>query len=145
MKRLSLLALFVFVVLSGLVAAPLAQQTPQKPFVPVEDEMLWKPDPANWLSWRRTLDSHGFSPLDQVNRNNVSKLQMVWTRPMGTGNQESTPLVYNGVMYVPNSGDYIQAFDAKTGAPIWENRRDLRGGRGSNNRNIAIWGTTIID
>jgi hypothetical protein len=28
----------------------------ERPYVPVTDEMLWKPDPANWLSWRRTLD-----------------------------------------------------------------------------------------
>jgi alcohol dehydrogenase (cytochrome c) len=54
-------------------------------FVPVTDEMLWKPSPSNWLSWRRTLDSQGFSPLDQVDRTNVGKLKMVWARGMGTG------------------------------------------------------------
>jgi PQQ-dependent dehydrogenase (methanol/ethanol family) len=134
--------------LAGAVAfgASSAAQEPQKPFVPVEDEMLWKPDPANWLSWRRTLDSHGFSPLDQVNRNNVKQLRLAWTRPMGTGNQEATPLVYDGVMFVPNSGDYIQAFDAKSGDLLWESRRTLpQGVRGGSNRNIAIWGRTIID
>ena len=50
------------------------------PYVPVTDEMLWKPDPANWLSWRRTLDGWGYSPLDQIDRNNVSRLKMIWTR-----------------------------------------------------------------
>src|SRR5512134_1790684 len=60
-------------------------------FVPVTDEMLWKPSPSNWLSWRRTLDSHGYSPLDQIDRSNVSKLKMVWARGMGAGNMESTP------------------------------------------------------
>jgi alcohol dehydrogenase (cytochrome c) len=121
-------------------------QEPLKPFVPVEDEMLWKPSPDNWLSWRRTLDSHGFSPLDQVDRTNVDQLRMVWTRPMGPGNQEATPLVYDGVMYVPNRGDYIQAFDAVTGELLWETRRTLpQGVRGATNRNIAIWGRTIID
>src|SRR6478736_3386571 len=54
-------------------------------FVPVTDEMLWKPSPSNWLSWRRTLDSQGFSPLDQIDRTNVSKLKMAWARGMGTG------------------------------------------------------------
>ena len=35
-------------------------------FVTMTDEMLWKPDSANWLSWRRTLDGWGYSPLDQI-------------------------------------------------------------------------------
>src|SRR5262245_31467620 len=79
-------------------------------FVPVTDAMLQKPDPANWMMWRRTLDGWGYSPLNQVNRNNVSQLRMVWTRGMGPGNtQESTPLVYDGVMYLPQPGDFIQA------------------------------------
>jgi alcohol dehydrogenase (cytochrome c) len=115
-------------------------------FVPVTDEMLWKPSPSNWLSWRRTLDSQGFSPLDQIDRSNVARLKMVWARGMGAGNMESTPLVYDGVMYAPGPADYIQALDAKTGDLIWENRRKLpEGVRGGTNRNIAIWGTTLID
>ena len=50
--------------------------------MPVTDEMLWKPSPADWLMWRRTLDSWGFSPLNQINRNNVRQLKMMWTRGM---------------------------------------------------------------
>jgi PQQ-dependent dehydrogenase (methanol/ethanol family) len=117
---------------------------PQRPFTPVTDEMLWKPSPSDWLSWRRTLDSHGFSPLTQINRSNVGQLKMMWARPMGAGNQESTPLAYNGVLYVPNTGDYIMAIDVKTGELLWEARRKLTG-RGATNRNMAIWGTTLID
>jgi alcohol dehydrogenase (cytochrome c) len=125
-----------------------AQETAgAKPFVPVTDEMLQKPDPANWLMWRRTLDSQGFSPLTQINRSNVSQLKMSWTRPMGPGNvQEATPLVYDGVMYIPNPGDYIMAVDAKTGNLLWEYKRTAPGVRnGATNRNIAIWGNLIID
>ena len=71
---------------------------------------------------------------------------MVWARGMGAGNMESTPLVYDGVMYAPGPADYIQAIDAKTGDLLWENRRKLpEGVRGGTNRNIAIWGTTLID
>ena len=115
-------------------------------FVPVTDEMLWKPSPSNWLSWRRTLDSQGFSPLDQIDRTNVGKLKMVWARGMGAGNMETTPLVYDGVMYTPGPADWIQAINAKTGDLIWENRRKLpEGVRGGTNRNMAIWGTTLID
>ena len=66
-----------------------AAQEATRPFVPVTDEMLQKPDPANWLSWRRTTDSRGYSPLNQINTNNVAKLRMVWARGSGTGNQEA--------------------------------------------------------
>jgi alcohol dehydrogenase (cytochrome c) len=51
--------------------------------------MLWKPDPANWLSWRRTLDGWGYSPLDQIDRTNVSRIRMVWARGLGTGTVEA--------------------------------------------------------
>jgi PQQ-dependent dehydrogenase (methanol/ethanol family) len=123
-----------------------AAPSSQKPFVPVTDEMLWKPDPSDWLTWRRTLDSQAFSPLDQINRNNVSQMRMVWARGMGPGNQESTPLVYDGVMYVPNSRDFIMAMDAKSGDLLWEYKRQYAGGiTGGTNRNMAIWGTTLID
>jgi hypothetical protein len=123
-----------------------AQETTRK-FVPVTDAMLQKPNPGDWLMWRRTLNSWGYSPLDQINRNNVAQLKLVWTRGMAAGgSQESTPLVYDGVMYIPNSGDYIQAVDAKTGDLIWDYQRKLRdNARRSQNRNIAIWGNLIID
>src|ERR1041385_6059115 len=76
-----------------------AQERVRK-FVPVTDAMLQKPDAANWMMWRRTLDGWGYSPLNQVNRNNVSQLKLAWTRGMAAGSsQESTPLVYDGVMY----------------------------------------------
>ena len=110
MKRFHILTLFVFVVAAGLVSTLLAQQqAAQKPFVPIQDELLWKPDPADWLSWRRTLDGQGFSPLNEINRNNVKQLRLMWTKPISGNQNESTPLVYKGVMYVPNSGDIIQA------------------------------------
>ncbi|HET9219936.1 MAG TPA: PQQ-binding-like beta-propeller repeat protein [Terriglobia bacterium] len=115
-------------------------------FVPVTDAMLQKPDPADWLMWRRTLDGWGYSPLDQINRENVAKLQTVWKREMTTGgSNESTPLVHDGVMYLPNTGDKIQAIDAKSGELIWEYQRPLRDNRRGTNRNIAIYGSLIID
>jgi len=124
-----------------------ASPTATRPFVPVTDEMLQKPDPANWLMWRRTLDSQGFSPLNQINRNNVAQLKMTWSRGMGPGGQqEATPLIYNGVMYIPNPADLIHAVDAKTGDLLWEYKRELPAGvRGGTNRAIGIWGTTIVD
>src|SRR3954447_14157863 len=46
---------------------------------PVTDAMILNPPPADWLSWRRTLNQWGFSPLDQINQKNVAQLRLVWT------------------------------------------------------------------
>src|SRR5690606_41111935 len=81
-------------------------------FVPVTVEMLQNPDPAYWLMWRRTLDNWGYSPLDQINRNNVHQLELAWSRRLADGDQEGTALVYDGVMYFPNPFDITQAIDA---------------------------------
>ena len=45
---------------------------------PVTDALLQDPPPGDWLSWRRTRNSHGYSPLDQVTRDNVDELQLAW-------------------------------------------------------------------
>jgi alcohol dehydrogenase (cytochrome c) len=133
------------VVLCG---AAMRAQEERRDFVPVTDAMLQQPNPADWLMWRRTLDAWGYSPLDQINRGNVARLRVAWTRDMAPGRNEPTPLVYNGIMYLPNPSDVIQALDARSGTPIWEYRRELpKDLRRSNesNRNITIYGTTIID
>src|SRR4051812_7311087 len=119
MKRFpTVLALSALLLIGGL---KIRAQEGTRKFIPVTDAMLQKPDPADWPMWRRTLDSWGYSPLNQINRNNVTQLRLAWTRGMAEGNtQESTPLVYSGVMYLPNSGDYIQALDAKSGDLIWD-------------------------
>ena len=115
-------SLLLFTLAGGLSAW--AQPAPA-PFVPVTDKILQNPDPADWLMWRRTLNSWGFSPLTQINRANVGKLKMVWTRGMGPGIQEATPLIYKGVMYLPNPSDYVQAIQAATGDLLWEYKRKL--------------------
>jgi len=132
-------------VLSGGVAIRAQQVT--RGFVPVTDAMLQKPDPADWLMWRRTLDGWGYSPLNQITRNNVAQLRMVWTRGLvGPGNQEGTPLVHDGVMFLPSPGDDIMAVDAKTGDLLWEYKRKLpEGVRPKTDRTLAIWGNTIIN
>ena len=125
-----------------------SQSTPD--FVPVTDAMLQAPAPEDWLMWRRTLDSWGFSPLDEITRDNVGQLRLLWTRALTEGFQSGTPLVYDDIMYMPNPNDVIQAIDAATGDLIWEHRRDIpedvrRGGLSGNNRNIAIYDDLIID
>ena len=133
-------------------AAGPAQAQPQGEFTPVTDAMLQDPAPGDWLMWRRTLDGWGYSPLDQIDRGNVGELRMVWSRALTAGNQQGTPLVYGGVMYMPNPRDVIQAIDAVTGDLLWEYRRprpdDLEeyvaASLAEANRNIAIYGNLII-
>ena len=56
-------------------------------FVPVTDAMLHDPAPGDWLTWRRTLDGWGYSPLDEIDRDNVGRLRMVWARGLAPGRQ----------------------------------------------------------
>jgi alcohol dehydrogenase (cytochrome c) len=132
--------------IAGAVAIGRGQGATRK-YSTVTDAMLRKPDPGDWLAWRRTLDGWGYSPLDQINRTNVARLKMVWTRGLiGPGNQEGTPLVHDGVMFIPNPGDNILAVDATTGDLIWEYRRKLpEGVRPKTNRTLAMWGDLILN
>ena len=143
-------------VLAVAASAPLAgagQPDEDAGFVPVTDEMLQDPAPGDWLMWRRTLDGWGYSPLDQIDRDNVGELRMVWSRALTEGRQQGTPLAYGGVLYMPNPADVIQAIDAVTGDLVWEHRREVPDDIGDyvfntlweNNRNIAIYGSTILD
>ena len=130
---------------------PVHTQSPSS-FVPITDAMLQNPSDEDWLMWRRTLDSWGYSPLDEINTDNVDQLRLVWSRGLRQGAQQGTPLAYNGMLYMPNPNDIIQAINAVTGDLVWEYQRpipadvnDYLGGLISVNRNIAIYGTTIID
>ena len=95
-----------------------------KNYVPVTDAMLKNPDPGDWLMIRRNYQAWSYSPLNQVATSNVKDLQLVWTWAMneGTGANEPTPIVHNGVMFLANVGNIVQALDARTGELIWENR-----------------------
>ena len=95
-----------------------------RPFVPVTQATLVAPDPADWLHISRTYDQHRFSPLTQINKGNVAQLRMTWSRGLPAGTQESTPVVYRGVMYVMAPGASIQALDATTGDLLWEYQRN---------------------
>ena len=143
--------LALVVLLLGPLGEALAQSSGD--VAPVTDAMLQDPDPSDWLMWRRTLDSWGYSPLDQIDRRNVDDLRMVWTRALSGGRQQGTPLVYDGVLYMPNPRDVIQAIDAVTGDLLWEHRRErpddleefILRVLSEGNRNISIYGDLIID
>ena len=151
--RLSPSALLAAAAVASFAAgAVTAHAQPAREFVPVTDAMLQDPDPADWPMWRRTLDGWGYSPLDQVDRDNVGELQMAWSRALPAGTQEVTPLAYGGVVYMPTVSDIIQALDATSGDLVWEYRRNLPedvyefvGGNARSMRNIAIYDRQIIN
>ena len=98
------------------------QNRPTPPLPPVTDAMLANPDPGDWLSWRRSLDGSGYSPLKQIDRDNVSRLRLAWSLAMQDGSNQGTPLVYRGIMFLTHPGNMIQAIDAASGDVIWEYR-----------------------
>ncbi|HEX5000651.1 MAG TPA: PQQ-binding-like beta-propeller repeat protein, partial [Terriglobia bacterium] len=90
----------------------------------VTTDRLKNPEASNWLMIRRTYDGWGFSPLDQINTQNVSRLKPVWN--VSTGEMrvhESAPIVNNGAMFVSTPNNQVIAFDARTGTVLWRYRR----------------------
>ena len=116
-------------------------------FRPVTDTMLQDPPPADWLSWRRTLDGHGYSPLDQISRGNVDRLKLAWVVAMHEGSNQVTPLIHDGVMYLTHPGNVIQALDAGSGELIWEYSYSFpveSKTLGGPTRNIALYGDKLF-
>jgi alcohol dehydrogenase (cytochrome c) len=147
MQRSFAVALLVLAAFQG---APTTAQ--ENSFVPVSAAMLRNPDPADWLMWRRTFDSWGYSPLDEIHTRNVALLEIVWSMPLDEApSQEGIPLVYDGVLYFPGPLDTTYALDAATGDQIWQYRRKLPEDVGRyipfphTNRNLGIYGRLIID
>ena len=119
--------LFVVSLVTVVIAvfAPLAaaQQSLLDNYSPVTLEELANPPEGDWLMWRRTANHWGYSPLDQINKDNVDNLRLAWAWTMEPGKQETTPLVHDGVMFLPQACDFIEAVDATDGTPLWEYRR----------------------
>ena len=141
----------VILLMLAITASSLLLFAQVKDFKPVTEAMLRSPAPGDWLNWRRTDNAWGYSPLDQINRQNVSQLQLAWSWAMDdTGANEMTPLVYDGIMYLPNPRGVIQALDAATGDLIWQYRpAALAAAAGSDasrgiQRNLAIFGDKIF-
>ena len=118
-----------------------------KNYVPVTDEMLRNPDPGDWLMARRNYQGWSYSPLTQITRDNVKDLQLAWMWAMneGGGASEPMPLVHNGIIYLINTTNILQALDARTGELIWENHvgPNAQVGMGAM-RNIAIYQDKVL-
>ncbi|MGE3492365.1 MAG: PQQ-binding-like beta-propeller repeat protein [Vicinamibacterales bacterium] len=116
-----------------------------KNYVPVTDAMLRNPDPGDWLMARRNYQAWSYSPLDEITTRNVRDLKLAWSWAMNEGGaNQPMPLVHNGIMYLTNTLNMVQALDAATGDLIWENQVGPNQviGFGSM-RNLAIYGDKI--
>ena len=114
---------------------------PISTFQNVSTEELKNPAPEDWTYWRRGPKSQGYSPLDTINKENVSRLSLEWVWGMEPGRSQPAPLVRNGIIYIPNFGNVIQAINGRDGTLLWEYERQFpEGGRqGGQLRTIAMW------
>ncbi len=93
-----------------------------KNYTPVTDAMLRNPPASDWLMIRGNYSAHNFSPLNQINADNVKNIRLVWSWSMNDGGtNQPAPIVHNGTLYLNNTGNILQAIDAATGDLIWEN------------------------
>ncbi len=119
--------------------------------VRVDDDLIRRADPAEWLTYGRDYAETHFSPLNQIDDGNVGRLGLAWTwQVVGTnGRLESTPLVHDGVMYASGTYSTVFALDARTGELKWMwDPALVRGGYsqggptfccGPNNRGVALY------
>tara|TARA_B100000212_G_scaffold340993_1_gene322960 strand:- start:734 stop:2707 length:1974 start_codon:yes stop_codon:yes gene_type:complete len=105
------------------------------------------PPDSDWLSWRRTTDGKGYSPLKIINTKNIKNIKLSWSLTMNEGSNQITPIVSQGVMFLTNPGNIIQALDAKNGELIWEYKYAFPKASktlGGPTRNIAVYQDKIF-
>ena len=119
---------------------------PVNRFRNVSNEELADPPAADWTYWRRSPQSQGYSPLDQISTDNVGQLSLAWVWGMEPGRSQPAPLVRDGIIFIPNFGNVVQALDGRSGNLLWEYRRQFpEGGRsGGLLRTLAMWEDLIF-
>ena len=121
-----------------------------KNYTPVTDAMLANPSPNDWLMYRGNYAGWSYSKLDQINTGNVNQLQLKWSLAMTEGgNNETTPIVHDGVMFLVSAGNTVQAINAVTGEILWHNNigplprtSDPAGDEAT--RSIAVYNDKVI-
>jgi alcohol dehydrogenase (cytochrome c) len=106
-------------------------------FAQITDAMLRDPLPGDWPMLRRDQAASSYSPLAQINTQNVRNLQLAWVWPMNEGGtNQPSPLAASGTVFLNNTGGIIQALDGRTGELIWEQRLGV---------NVAMRGMSLYD
>ncbi|MGB8473202.1 MAG: PQQ-dependent dehydrogenase, methanol/ethanol family [Candidatus Acidiferrum sp.] len=103
-------------------------------------------EPGNWMSYGRTYSEQRFSPLKQINDQNVGQLGLAWYVDLNIRRgQESTPIVVDGVMYFTTAWSKVFAVNAATGQKIWSYDPKVSPEWAVNaccdvvNRGVAVW------
>jgi alcohol dehydrogenase (cytochrome c) len=122
-----------------------SKPSPLDKLTPISEALLNNPPPGDWLTWRRTYDDVGFSPLKDIDRGNAANLRVAWTWSLPAGANETTPLVHDGVMFVFGFGDRVEALNAATGDLLWHYARKLpEGARPAVKRNMSLYGDKLF-
>ncbi|MDP2380753.1 MAG: PQQ-binding-like beta-propeller repeat protein, partial [Pseudohongiella sp.] len=105
---------------------------------------------SEWLTHGRSYSEQRNSPLNLINRNNVSELGLAWDFELDTDRgQEATPLVIDGVVYLTTAWSKAYALDARTGEQIWHFDPEVPGAKAVDaccdvvNRGMAAWGDKV--
>ena len=116
-------------------------------YMTVTDARLQNPEAENWLMFRRTYDGWGYSPLDDIDADNVSDLKPVWSLSTGlTEGHQSPPIVNNGIMYITTPLNHVLAIDAASGDGLWEYSRQMPFDISlihPTNRGVALYGNKL--
>jgi quinohemoprotein ethanol dehydrogenase len=104
-------------------------------------------EPQNWFTGGRDKDGSYYSPLSNIDANNVKQLGFAWQYDLGNPmrGQEATPIVIDGVMYTSGTWGYVYAVNAATGKELWryDPKPDYFIGRHPCcdlvNRGVAVW------
>jgi alcohol dehydrogenase (cytochrome c) len=117
-----------------------------KSYDPVTDAMLAHQKDGDWLMYRRNYQGWSHSPLTQVTAGNVKGLELAWSWAMNDGGaSEVTPIIHDGVMFLSNTANTVQALNAATGELIWENRIGPAPTRAYGaTRSLALYGDKVF-
>ena len=87
----------------------------------VDDATLLKPADGEWVGYGRDYAETHHSPLAQIDQSNVARLGVAWSVEVGSdGKLETTPLVFNGVLYGTSTWSQVYAIDLRTGTVKWQ-------------------------
>lgn len=77
-------------------------------------------DGSNWAAWGRNFDEQRYSPLDQINRDNIERLDLAWSYELDeVWSVSSQPLAVDGVIYIAVGYSEVHAIDAVSGQRLW--------------------------
>jgi len=80
-------------------------------------------DTVNWLTYAQSYSAQRYSPLSQVNKDNVDRLNVDWVfqfeQTADRAKMECSPIVVDGIMYITGAANHIYALDARTGRELW--------------------------